>query len=395
MIISKYHIQSFLFNNLFYLIVFSNLLLFKYSNFQNGSFIIFFLIIIYLLGFKNKVEISKKSEYLISYIYIILGTFSIFSFFITKYPVKIFITEWFTSIFPVLIALNITSNIRTSNYMNRFCNIIFITFIFSLILFYFQPIFYRDYLNIIESTGTHIDLTSNFFRSIFGLTLTGSFGMIAFSWILWSKTKKNNLDIFKLLIFLIGTLLTLRRSSIILLAFSLLLYLFYKKKIKLIVIALTISMFGFYKSNIDLDFFSRVIEISEAFSERSDNLRNGINNFSIIGKGLGSFGPRSIDYNEEFIPDNWFIRNFVELGLLFAIISSLMTVNILIKLFKSVFLNVKKYFKPSLIICVLLLIQSIGSNILGFLYLSIIFWPNYLNIYENTRKISTSVSCNT
>ena len=221
-----------------------------------------------------------------------------------------------------------------------------------------------------------------FFQSLFGLTATGVLGFVGFlisSHIIFtSNARKGKIA---LVICLVATILTFRRSSLFVLALSILLmhfigyfrYGFIKRRYLVIEAFFLYGVYIYVAENYG-DFFANLIErgamISEAFNERS-----GTWNFAfdygnlIIGDGLGTFGHKAIGYSKVLIPDGNYFKIFAEIGTIGTFLFFLIIVRSLVLGFKS-FRN--KYLELGIVFGLSLI--AIGSNVFSYQSITPIFW---------------------
>jgi hypothetical protein len=261
--------------------------------------------------------------------------------------------------------------------MSSFIYLNLATIIVSFLLFITQPYFYREYLNVIESTGTHILLTSNFFRSIFGLTLTGTFSMVS---IIFLPSIKLNaiLKVLMLCVF-VGSILLAGRRSALLLTILLIFYRLIQSRAGFFLLA-SLTLLGLYTIPFvdTLSDSERLLDVVGAFEERTGNWQEGFQQLTLLGNGISSAGHNAPE-GVFTVPDNWFLKYSVEFGLL-----SLPTFLLFFSI--TIFSVLFKENKLSKLVVSLMLMQSLGSDILGFTYASLIFWVNLNSCEFNGNK---------
>lgn len=328
--------------------------------------------------FKNLIDI-------LVFAYILYNLISFIWFLFSGVPVSVFIREYSNSILPIFFYYFAkTVNKQNNNFYHYTLKAIAICFVLGFILFIKQPYFYRYFLSNIDAVGTNILSTSQFYRSLIGVTATGSLGvigtLISLSEIIESKGRKGKIT---LIICVIAVLLTFRRSALFVLLISLIgfHYLSYfkynllRKRYLLIeiliilLIALLISNDNEYK-DLFFELYNRLLMLSDAVGERSGNWLKGLKYGNlIIGSGLGVFGHKVVQYSNRYIPDGNYIRMLAEIGIIGALIFISIVVGSILKGLK----NLKENYLEIGIIIILSL-QAIGSDIFSFQLIAPIFW---------------------
>ena len=123
------------------------------------------------------------------------------------------------------------------------------------------------------------------------------------------------------------------------------------------------------------DFFitwsERLDNVGDAVGERDSQWISVLLNSQnlITGTGLGSVGHHSLDYGKYHVPDGGLIKYLAEFGVVgMSIFISIIIVSIM----KGV--NHLKYLYRELLVIVVCIAQSIGSNILSFQHVVPMFW---------------------
>lgn len=325
--------------------------------------------------------------------YILYNSISILWFLFRGFPVSVFIAEWTNSILPVFFFyFSYPFKKEQDNFYRLTLFALIFSFVIGFILWVMELPLYRAFMDVTEGPGT--DLV--FFQSLFGLTATGALGFVAFlisfQIIFKSKGKKGKIA---LLVSLVGTILTFRRSALFVLIASILVmhfigffrYSFVKKRYFLLELAFFYGIILLISYNFDgffVNLFERVSMLSEAFDERSTNWLDGFKqaNF-LIGGGLGAFGHKAVPYSKVIIADGNYIKMFAELGSIgvFVFLSILAS-----SIFKGMQDLKNKYLEMGIVIG--LSLMAIGSNIFEYQIIAPVFWYSVGKIFaRNIPKI--------
>lgn len=344
-----------------------------------------FIICLYIFQYYRKYTLLfKNSINSLVLLYILYNTITLLWYSISGLPLSVFIREWSNSILPVFFFhFAYASHKERANFYKTTLYALAFSFALGFVFFLWQPYFYRFFLSTIDGVGTNIISTSTFYRSLFGLTATGSLGVIGF--ILSSReilssdgTRGKTLAIF----FILATILTLRRSALVVLAFSYIAihyigyikYNFLKKRYLLLEIMTVFLVITALTSYLSSDYFSDIIErassISQAIEERSSSWVDGLKHGNlIIGTGLGAFGHKSVGYNVNAIPDGNYFKMLAEVGVIGTLLFLSIIISSLIKGIKNLRSNYIEIF-----IIITFCLQAIGSNVFSFQILAPIFW---------------------
>lgn len=343
------------------------------------------IVILYLMRkYLRKTPLFTNYVDVLVMIYILYNTISILWFLFSGLPVSVFIKEYSNSILPMFFYyLGKIEDKKNKNFYNITLKTIVFCFVLGLILFIQQPFYYREYLNNMDGIGgTDPILISSAFRSLVGLTMTGSLGiigvLISFTKILETNGRNGKIA---LIICIIAVALTFRRSALFvaLLAFFVFHYYGYfkfgmlKKRYLLAEIIIIIVIVGYLSDNFG-DLLTmlneRLMMITDSIDERSDTWVDGLMYGNlIIGSGLGVFGHKAVEFSDRFIPDGNYVRLLAELGIIgFSIFLSIIVA--------SIFKGLKKLKENILEVGIILglCIQAVGSDIFGFQLIVPILW---------------------
>lgn len=378
--IHKAQLQDLYLHNVLVVLVLFQILRINFNNFPVGVFFTFYL----LLGFIILPIEKNKKIYFNVLIFVLVLNVTLSSVVGVWFNLKLstIITELVQSFLPAFWSYLFLKRDAIRRIMSRFVYSQFAVFVLSLYLFMTQPEFYRYFLDSIENTGTHIDLTSNYFRSIYGLTITSSFALVALIW-LTNMELSTYVKFFLSIFFIAVILITGRRSAFV----ACLAYMFLTN----FRFFITLSLLGLLLViNLDIsDYFDRLLLLYEAITERSSNWVDGLSNYTTIGRGYGSAGHNSLS-SKWLVPDNWYIKTLVEGGLM----SILYIVVFLIISVRNIY--IRNGTKAARFVVLTMLFQCVGSNILSMTFLSMVFWINFSSINiikdENKGNISTAVS---
>jgi hypothetical protein len=325
-------------------------------------------------------------------LYLIYNTGSLCWFFFTGLPVSVFFAEWSNSILPILFFyLAYIERKQSFNFYSITLKFLLISFILGFILWFWEPPFYRVFMDTMEGVGTDM----LFFQSIFGLTATGALGVLGFlisAYIVFqSKGKKGKIA---LAICMLTVMLTFRRSAMAVLGIAIIalhyigyFHFRYIKKRYFLLEAVVLYYIFVLISGIYTDFFTDLVErasmISEAFSERSDTWTYAFTFGNLIfGDGLGVYGHKAIGYSTVLISDGNYFKMLAEIGLIGTGLFLMIIICSLTVGFKD-FRN--KYLEISVVLGTC--IMAIGSNIFTYQIIMPIFWYSIgrLSIDYKTR----------
>lgn len=344
-----------------------------------ASIVILYFMYKYLRGgslFKNYVDVLVM-------IYILYNTISVLWFVFSGLPISVFIKEYSNSILPMFFYYFAKiENKNNKNFYQITLKAIVLCFVLGFILFIQQPYYYREFLSSLDGVGTDIVLTSSAFRSLVGLTMTGSLGivgvLISFASILESKGRKGKIA---LGICMIAVALTFRRSAmfVALAAFFVFHYYGYirygmlKKKYLVVELVIVFLIIGYLNDNF-ADLLTmlneRLMMLSESIDERSGSWVEGLMYGNlIIGSGLGVFGHKAVEFSDKYIPDGNYVRMLAELGVIGTSIFFSIIIGTLFKGLKSLRGNILEVG-----IIVGLCIQAVGSDIFSFQLIVPILW---------------------
>jgi len=345
------------------------------------------IVMLYLLYYlvKNNLFSIRTHLDIIVIFYIIYNTISILWFLWSGLPIDVFIMEYSNSILPIICFYFIGRIYRKDT--DFFKITLYALVVCFIIGFYFQltlPENYREFMAKMDDSG-ETDPVSFFsgFRSLLGLTATGSLGsigvLISLAIVSTSKVKKGK---FVLLICFFALVLTFRRSALYVAVFAFLWinYLFlFKFKIarwKLFIFEiLAIFLFVLLINSLYPDFLKSVSTrfgaLSSAVDERKSNWFEGLTKASnlIIGDGLGKFGHKAAQYTDNILPDGNYFRIIAELGI-FGLLIFIAIIFVALK--KGLTQLADNYIEIGIVI--MLCLQAIGSDIFSFQLIAPIFW---------------------
>lgn len=341
------------------------ILYFMYKHLRTGSL------------FKNYVDVLVM-------IYILYNTISVLWFIFSGLPISVFIKEYSNSILPMFFYyLGKIDDKNNKNFYQITLKAIILCFVLGFILFIQQPYYYREFLNTIDGIGgTDLILTSSAFRSLVGLTMTGSLGvvgvLISFTNILDSNGRNGKIA---LILCMIAVALTFRRSALFVALAAFFVFHYYgyikygmlKKKYLVVELVIVFLIIGYLNDNF-ADLLTmlneRLMMLSESIDERSDSWVEGLMYGNlIIGSGLGVFGHKAVEFSDKYIPDGNYVRMLAELGVIGTSIFLSIIITSLFKGLKNLRGNILEVG-----IIVGLCIQAVGSDIFSFQLIVPILW---------------------
>lgn len=326
--------------------------------------------------------------------YLFYNTASVILYIYSEIPLSVYFAEWSNSILPISFFYMAHNSVNDDyKFYNNTLIVIIISFILGFYLWITEPPVYRVFMDTTEGPGTDMF----FFESLYGLTATGALSVIGFlisTRIIASSSGKGGK--LAMLICVIASLLTFRRSSMLALFISFLFmhyllfwqYNFIKKRYFLLEAIFLISIYNYFVNDYS-EFIDSILErgsmVTEAFSERSGTWGYAFQDFSVIfGKGLGSAGHKAIGFSKTLIPDGNYFKMISEIGIL----GSFLFISIIIAF---VFLSIKEFINNYLEVGIVLSICliGIGSNIFEYQSIAPIFWfsigrisHNHINKYQ-------------
>jgi len=329
--------------------------------------------------------------------YLFYNTFSVLLYVFSGIPLSVFFAEWSNSILPIFF-FYLSSKEKTESF--KFYNITLLVLIISFITGFYlwmnDSEKYKIFMDTTEGPGTGLD----FFQSLYGLTATGTFGVIGFlissSLVLRSNGKKGKIA---MIICFLATILTFRRGSMfsLFIAIFILHYIaflkfnFIKKRYFIIEILFIYIIYKYFLSDYTVlleNLVERSSEISQAVGERSFTWTYAFQDLTFIfGKGLGSVGHKSIGFSKILIADGNYFKMIGEIG----IFGTFIFFAILISSFWNGFKDLKnKYLDLGIIFCICLI--AIGSNIFTFQSIAPIFWFAIGRISNSNRNQTLSIN---
>lgn len=284
------------------------------------------------------------------------------------------------------------------NNMNHFMEKTFSAILFSLviavILYIWAPEFYAQYLHSRGFIGGPRAewIRPSLIQGLYGITTIGSLSACSVIYYYWQMADNKKYSGIKCLICFCIMLYTRRRAAVIsafvvFILENIILNKMQKRvrKRMLILMALTViiafSCILFREQAWAL--IDRFINVKGAFGERSSVWTEGVMSMGmnvILGYGLGSSGHAAIASGYMGVADGQYAFTIVELG----IIGFFLFTCIIIKSFRCFIYNKEKNYIPMFFV-LLFLLQSLGSNILEFPILAILFWYS-LSAMQGTQQ---------
>jgi len=267
----------------------------------------------------------------------------------------------------------------------------------GLALYYFEPMFYMK--TIASNTLEILDMSNNYYRfpSYVGTLIVGNITSVSIPLIFMYREKlKKVYFFFFLIIFIVGSILSMQRSAFIATTFALsgcvlLSFKYNHSKGKIIkigvgivctLIALLLIYNNIFTETQKVMFTMRGLSFNSAIGERINQWQTGIDIFSAypFGTGLGSAGHKAVAAGIlNTIPDGNYFRILAEVGLHGIIVFLLLNICALSKSIKN-----NKYIA---IILIIYLFQAIGTNVFDLYYISFVYWF-VLGFAANYSKIS-------
>lgn len=356
------------------------------------------IILLVLYSTINRHDILRNSDInKLVLAYLFYNTCSVLLYVFSGIPLSVFFAEWSNSILPIFF-FYLSGKEKTESF--KFYNITLIVLIISFITGFYlwmnDSEKYKIFMDTTEGPGTGLD----FFQSLYGLTATGTFGVVGFlissSLALRSNGKKGKIA---MIICLVATILTFRRGSMfsLFIAFFILHYIafikfnFLKKRYFIVEILFIYIIYKYFLSEYVVlleNIVERSSEISQAVGERSFTWTYVFQDLTFIfGKGLGSVGHKSIGFSKILIADGNYFKMIGEIG----IFGTFIFFAILILSFWNGFKDLKnKYLDLGIIFCICLI--AIGSNIFTFQSIAPIFWFAIGRISNSSRNQTLSIN---
>ena len=356
------------------------------------------IILLVLYSTINRHDILRNSDInKLVLAYLFYNTCSVLLYVFSGIPLSVFFAEWSNSILPIFF-FYLSGKEKTESF--KFYNITLIVLIISFITGFYlwmnDSEKYKIFMDTTEGPGTGLD----FFQSLYGLTATGTFGVVGFlissSLALRSNGKKGKIA---MIICLVATILTFRRGSMfsLFIAFFILHYIafikfnFLKKRYFIVEILFIYIIYKYFLSEYVVlleNIVERSSEISQAVGERSFTWTYVFQDLTFIfGKGLGSVGHKSIGFSKILIADGNYFKMIGEIG----IFGTFIFFAILISSFWNGYKDLKnKYLDLGIIFCICLI--AIGSNIFTFQSIAPIFWFAIGRISNSNRNQTLSIN---
>lgn len=260
----------------------------------------------------------------------------------------------------------------------------FIIVAIGIILYYFEPSFYRvGYVSKLIDLGV---VTGTYYRfpSYVSSLAVGNLTVISIPLLFMMRNSFSKQSFFIFLgFFIFGSILTMQRSSFVMLIFVLLISFVeqirkknsFKKCMKNFIGLIIISFFllliyeNIFTETQRLIFDRRVSSLSSAIGERSGQWESGIEVVSNypLGLGIGSLGHKAVIVGVKgAVPDGNYFRILAEVGIhglfIFLILNCL------------VIFRAAKRNKHLFLALLVYLFQAIGTNVFDIYYISFIYW---------------------
>lgn len=310
--------------------------------------------------------------------YMVFNILSILVVVLRGIPVSVYVREFSNSLLPVCFYFSgrcINKQIIDKFYKNLLYAIMFGIFV-GFCLYITKPGFYLSYLKLYGYSSTRL---SSFWGSIIVGSLSVIAVLISGKKLIESKLKDGKKFC---LISVFSCVFSMQRAAWItcLCVLLVLHYLAFFKwrliKVRYIVIETTLLFIAAYLLRMPL---IHMIEnwISEhsgsqtgMFSSRTGQWISVIKQSDLLfGQGLGTVGHKALDFEEFIIADGGLIKLFCESG----VIGTFIFISIMLLAIRNGFCFLRNYYMELGIILVMLL-QSIGSNIIAFQILTPVFW---------------------
>lgn len=355
-----------------------------------------------LLGIKKKVNIHSVMDVLIV-VYFLYRAASVIWLLKSGMPASVYIDEFAVSLLPMIFYLVG----RGCDDIDKFYKIFLISLMtlgfISLILYLWAPQFYCDYLyawshiSKADASTARVRMESVTGCTVFGAIMVSGMS-VSIHYLCASVEEKDykRRRIFGLIMFLLSlmfTFLSNMRSAMVV-AILLVLYVNYlifarfkevPKKFIVIEIVAVIAAFVaicVIKFDLVLKIWWRLESLPGAVSQRSEQWVAAVNNMysSWFGNGLGMNGHKALGIEgAHVIADGGLIKIYCEEGVLgFSLFAYIMFLT-----FKKGIKNIKEYYAEISLVAMLIL-QSIGSNVLAFQLITPLFWFAVGRIFEKS-----------
>ena len=351
--------------------------------FRPGVVVATFIVLLFL----NSI-LRKRLVYLTHLDILILfyGMYNISSFAwcsVGGFGISDFIGEVAVSLVPVLLYF-CTCNIKREEFYNKSLIAIILCVLIGLVLFFWMPAFYREYLsNYGFAVTSNIAHCRQGFSSFLGRIAMGTYSVFGISICIErlrkEKSKKNYLC---LILLTIACILSSQRSSWVGAVAIFMFEVFHILKKRILSISKNVVMifpvalvlvcfFIYYSADMGTQVIEKLSNFSGAFSERTFTWKETIMNLNniVIGSGLGSVGHRVLGISNIRVTDGSYIKLLAETG----IIGFLLFMAIVLIAIKKLWPYRKERY-IELVMIFFILFQAIGSNVFALQVIAPILW---------------------
>ena len=356
------------------------------------------------LVIKKKVNIHSVMDVLIV-VYFLYRSASVIWLLKAGNPIGVYLDEFAVSLLPMLFYFVAKACDNADKFYKFFLISLMLLGFISLVLYLWAPQFYCDYLyNWSYISKADAQTTRVRMESVTGCTVFGAImvsGMaVSIHFLCASSDEKDykKRRLFGLITFVLSlmfTFLSNMRSAMVA-AILLVLYVNYlifarfkeiSRKyivIEIVSVAVIFLALCIIKFDLVLKIWWRLESLPGAVSQRSEQWVAAVNNMysSWFGNGLGMNGHKAIGVEgAHVIADGGLIKLFCEEGVIgFSLFAYIMFLTV-----KKGIQNIKESY-AEFILVVMMILQSVGSNIIAFLLITPIFWFCVGRIFEKTSK---------
>lgn len=404
MSLKKSKFESILYKYLYWII----LLMFVLSMFLNIERILLNGIIILIIdiwlvrqnGFNFRIN---EVIHVMFTIYVMLS-FVVYIF--NGYPIFIMLSSFVGSFLPIYLVFCRKTELCEEHFENTY-KALAVGFIISLILHFWTPPFYINYLyNKGYIYANSIFWAKYFFQGLFGVTALGTLSSCASLFFLCKFIDDKQFKSLLLMVLSVVTLfITGRRSAIaaFLLGFIfIVLFIGFKRNTKrtskMFFLSITIVfiaiVFIVRNYNYTINTLNTVINVSGAVNERISNWIENIRSLQLVdlifGNGFGTRSHTAIQYGYMAVTDSGYIQLLCELGIIGMILMFFMVINFVVNIRLN---EVNYYYISAMLVVFVYLIQAIGSNVFEFQATAPLFWISMGYCMHYKRRIQIDSNC--
>ena len=392
--------------NLYYPLVFLGYLMTLFVPMMRPGIWAAFLILILgaFLVIKKKVNIHSVMDVLIV-VYFLYRAASVIWLLKAGNPIGVYLDEFAVSLLPMLFYFVAKACDNADKFYKFFLISLMLLGFISLVLYLWAPQFYCDYLynwsyiSKADAQTTRVRMESVTGCTVFGAVMVSGMA-VSIHFLCASSDEKDykKRRLFGLITFVLSlmfTFLSNMRSAMVA-AILLVLYVNYlifarfkeiSRKyivIEIVSVAVIFLALCIIKFDLVLKIWWRLESLPGAVSQRSEQWVAAVNNMysSWFGNGLGMNGHKAIGVEgAHVIADGGLIKLFCEEGVIgFSLFAYIMFLTV-----KKGIQNIKESY-AEFILVVMMILQSVGSNIIAFLLITPIFWFCVGRIFEKTSK---------